>query len=674
MAEGGPHADPPDTMAEGGPHADPQSEDNTLRNLSDSHLLKCPICLEQLRQPKSLPCRHSLCEECLSSYIVSEMSGTSDTATSFICPVCRTLTHPVDKSEAKEKWAQQFPTDNVAIEIIQLRNRTTEPRYCAPCQRKGSMTSARFWCKITQSLFCESCKVDFHDVVHVSCDIVDMRGSGNFLLKHDTSDKRCDKHKDEIAYYCEDHKSLGCSKCITVGHRKCDNVSTTEDYCEKLNSSSQLEERKTFLQQGADDMESMIKDFYRRQQNIADDKDAVLKRIDDLQERMDKRIREMKREITDDVITAYKQERENLKVSTQKCERLMVAIQNTLESSTTALQRNDHMDTIRLYQKGQTELEACKDLVKEMQMSISTVSIEHEIDSDVTSLNFGKIFVRKQQKHLPGVQTLVKPLSQCKVKEIRKMNIQCPSDQFECVARGVVYFPDGRIVVGDESNEKIKLINDAGDVVDELKLDGNPWDLCMVDNTTVAAAIERPGGIRVVTVTPSKLILSSVINTNTRYYGITYRDDEFIVTTGSEVCSVKKDGTTKTLYRYTDRVYALSHDSKDGQLFIAHNTYRTGSTAIGRLSTDNKYTDVLKFGVVKCPYGVDVDVKGNVYVCGCTSNNVVQMSGDGTNVRELITAADGITLPLAISVCGDKLVVTNNLHGQSNFIQVFQLV
>ncbi|OWF49731.1 RING finger protein 207-like [Mizuhopecten yessoensis] len=660
-------------MAEGGPHPDPHSEDSTLRNLSDSHLLECPICLEQLRQPKSLPCRHSLCEECLSSYIVSEVLGTSDTATSFICPVCRTLTHPVDKSEDKEKWAQQFPTDTVAIEIIQLRNRTTEPRYCAPCQRKGSMTSAQFWCKTNQSLFCESCKVDHHDVVHVSCDIVNISGSGNFLLRQETSDKRCDKHKKKIAYYCEDHKSLGCSKCITVGHRKCDNVSTTEDYCEKLNSSSQLEERKTFLQQGADDMESMIKDFYLRQQNIADDKDAVLKSIDDLQERMDKRIREMKKEITDDVITAYKQERENLKVSTQKCERLKVAIQNTLASSATALQRNDHMDTIRLYQKGQTELEACKDLVKEMQMSISSVSIEHEIDSDVTSLNFGKVVVRKQRRDFPGVPSLVKPLSQCEVREIRKVNIQCRSDQANVYARGVVYFPDGRIVVGDNSNNKIKLINDAGDVVDELKMDGKPWDLCLVDNTTVATAIQSTRGIHVVTVTPSKLTLSSVINDNKPYYGITYRDEEFIVSTGSEVCSVKKDGTTKTLYRYNGRVFALSHNSKDGQLFIAHYTNSTGRTVIGRLSTDNNYTDVLKVGVVKCPYGVDVDMEGNVYVCGNGSHNVVQMSGDGTNVRELLTGADGITQPLAISVCGDKLVVTNG-SGQKDSIQVFQLV
>ncbi|XP_021339533.1 probable E3 ubiquitin-protein ligase MID2, partial [Mizuhopecten yessoensis] len=211
--------------------------------LSDSYLLDCPICLEQLRQPKSLPCLHSLCEECLSRYIVNEVSVTSDTVTSFTCPVCRTLTHPVDKTEDRVKWAKQFPTDSVSIKMIQLKNRTTEPHYCMPCQKKGKMTtSAQFWCKTNQSLFCQSCKMDFHDMIHINCGIVDITESKSFLLNQLTSDKTCDKHNENMDYYCVDHKSLGCCKCITVGHRKCEEVATTEDYCEKLESSSRLQE------------------------------------------------------------------------------------------------------------------------------------------------------------------------------------------------------------------------------------------------------------------------------------------------------------------------------------------------------------------------------------------------------------------------------------------------
>ncbi|XP_033729871.1 uncharacterized protein LOC117319132, partial [Pecten maximus] len=146
--------------------------------------------------------------------------------------------------------------------------------------------------------------------------------------------------------YCVDHRSLGCSKCVTVGHRKCDDVTTTEEYCEKLNTDSKLEERTTNLQEAVGALESLIKDFHLQLQCIADDKDLALKSLDDLQERLVQRIREMKTEITDDLVAKYKQESENLKVPSQKCERLKAAIQNTIESSTTAQQQNDHMDTI----------------------------------------------------------------------------------------------------------------------------------------------------------------------------------------------------------------------------------------------------------------------------------------------------------------------------------------
>ncbi|XP_033736424.1 uncharacterized protein LOC117324611 [Pecten maximus] len=591
-------------MAEGGPQLTPP--DNPSGN---SHLLDCPICLEQLRQPKCLPCHHSLCQECLTSYIIREVSGTSDTAVSFTCPVCRKLTHPVDKSEDKEDWAKQFPTDIAVVEMIELKNRSSEPHYCMPCQRKGNlMTSAKFWCKTTQSLFCESCKVDFHDMIHINCDVVDITETKSFLLNQSTSDKICNKHKEKMDYYCEDHKSIGCCKCITVGHRKCDAVATTEEYCEKLTSGHWLEEMRKSLQKGEKEMESLVKDFHLQLQSIADGKDTAMKNIDDLQEQIINRIEEMKKEITDDLIAKYKEERENLKVSSQKCERLKVAIQNTLESSTTAQQRNDHMDMILLYQRGQAEVESCRDLLREVQTSLSSISIEHEADLHMTSprpaLSFGKIIVRKQHQHTPAdTNAFAKPLSERDVKELQKIYIKCPSDEYDCYSRGVVYLPDGRIVVGDDRNKKIKLIDTEGNVVDELKVNGSPYDMCMVDNTTVAVAMNiNPGCICLVTVAPSKLILASEINIDKPCNGIAYRNGEFVVSSGRNVFIVTKDSPramTRQIHESSDTVFALSYDLNNGKLFTTHYASSTGSVVVGRLSSDNTYSSVLNVGVVE---------------------------------------------------------------------------
>ncbi|OWF36781.1 hypothetical protein KP79_PYT02870 [Mizuhopecten yessoensis] len=82
----------------------------------------------------------------------------------------------------------------------------------------------------------------------------------------------------------------------------------------------------------------------------------------------------------------------------------------------------------------------------------------------------------------------------------------------------------------------------------------------------------------------------------------------------------------------------------------------------------------MKVGVVRDARGIDMDREGNIYVCGWQSNNIVQMSKDGTHVRELMTSSDGINFPWAIAVCGDTFVITNNSStDEENFICVYQL-
>ncbi|XP_069142203.1 tripartite motif-containing protein 2-like [Argopecten irradians] len=270
-------------MAEGGFVQD-QTSDNVLGSQSlDILMLECPICLEQFRHPKSLPCLHSFCQECIASYIVNESSGKMASASSFSCPVCRRDTEPLNQSEDKQRWAEQFPTDNLAAEMIKLLQNTRTLIMCKPCEKKGDMNiPAKFWCEQTKSCFCESCKVGFHDLFHDDCEPENItERNKSATIRRKMSATGCGKHQEKLEYYCEDHQILGCHKCIIVDHRKCEAVTSADDFRDRIQT-TKIDDLLGELRKCVNSMEILIKDVEGQLQFITEDQITALKSLTDL--------------------------------------------------------------------------------------------------------------------------------------------------------------------------------------------------------------------------------------------------------------------------------------------------------------------------------------------------------------------------------------------------------
>ncbi|XP_033726354.1 tripartite motif-containing protein 2-like [Pecten maximus] len=644
----------------------------------DFHLLDCPICLERLRKPKSLPCLHCFCQECLGTYITKELLGKMASETLFPCPVCRREILSFNPLESKDKWAEQFPTNAIIQDLIKLKERSFEPLYCKPCQTKGNMTNpAKSWCKKMDETFCETCKVQLHDNIHSDCDILDITGCCGARPKQEKSVPRCDQHDKKKVWYCEDHQLLGCQICVFKDHRRCEVVTTAMEYFQKLKDGSQLADIQDMLKKNAEVVDFIVKDFDEQLQNLVQNQETALQSITALRQKVDKRLNKLQKDVTDKLIASFKEEKRNTEASLRQCERLMNSMLNTMKSSVTAVEGNDHIETIVLYQRGQAEVESCKALITDMRKSYTSVSIKHHCASGLHNVNddaMGKIIIKKQPRRIPGSHCHIVPyLLECNVKRIRKFSIKIPSDQNDCYGHGVVYLPSDQIVISDDRNNKIKLFTDKGQFLDELTIRGSPNDLCLVDNNTVAVAVDSPGGIRVVKVKASKLSLSSEIRMSNGEdcYGITHTDGEFVIGTyGGGVYSVTKGGVADLLRRYKSTCHSITHDTVKGDTLVSIYNDIPKAVAVSRLSANKRHTDMMKVGVVRCPRGIDVDREGNIYVCGDISHNVVQMSGDGTHARELLTSSNGMNNPMAISVNGDKFVVTN--YG-NNHIRVFGL-
>ncbi|XP_033745677.1 uncharacterized protein LOC117331187 [Pecten maximus] len=405
-------------------------------------------------------------------------------------------------------------------------------------------------------------------------------------------------------------------------------------------------------------METLIKDVDGQLQYMTQHQDIALKSLAYLRRKINERFDQLQKELTDKLTKPFKKENSNLDISKLKCERLMFAMQNTLTSSTDTALKDDTVGTICLFQRGQAELESCKELIKELEGSSQSTRLSHEYDSKILALgtkkgiNMGMIAIHQLQRKLPSTLNCT-PFYERQLKKTKRLNIKVASDENNCCALGVLLMSGGRIVVGDYANKKVKLFTENGKFQCEVGLADEPCDMCRIDENTVAVTLINSQTICIVNVVDSTLTLASeieipditgkclIVGTKTALYGVSQN--------GGEATKLREIGS---------RCLHLASNQKNGHVFASIASSVFDQIAVTRLS-DGTHTDVLKVGVVDGTTGIDVDREGNVYICGGNSGNVIQMSGDGTNVRELLTSSDGIKDPRAMSVLGDTLVVTS---------------
>ena len=178
---------------------------------------ECSFCIHTVKKPKTLPCLHSFCLDCLNEFAVNRRQQGQ---TTFDCPVClATFQLPDgDKFDA-------FPTafyQNRLLDILALEYGDTEQQSCNNCEENVPAISFCFECR---TFLCSSC-LDAHSRLKVTQG--HRRASLQNLQTDDVEELihrpvLCEKQyheKEPLEYYCEDCRVCICLRCGLVGHNK----------------------------------------------------------------------------------------------------------------------------------------------------------------------------------------------------------------------------------------------------------------------------------------------------------------------------------------------------------------------------------------------------------------------------------------------------------------------
>ena len=178
---------------------------------------ECPLCLETVKNPKTLPCLHSFCLVCL-----DKLTGFArrQLQTTIKCPVCQT-SFQIPEGDTFNNLPTSFHLNRL-VDVLALRDGSTQTQKCSSCDETNSATC---YCFVCQNFLCKSC-FDAHQRLKAT------RGHRNVLIdKLQTQDVEelinrpvmCSKQYHEnqpLEFYCEECKVPICHKCSVVSHNR----------------------------------------------------------------------------------------------------------------------------------------------------------------------------------------------------------------------------------------------------------------------------------------------------------------------------------------------------------------------------------------------------------------------------------------------------------------------
>ena len=178
---------------------------------------ECPLCLETVNDPKTLPCLHSFCLLCLDKHA---LYARRQLQTTIKCPVCLTCLQ-IPEGDTFGGLPTSFHLNRL-VDLLALRDGSAEAQRCSSCDENKPATC---YCFVCQNFLCAAC-FEAHQRLKTT------RGHRNILVENlQAQDVQelirrpvmCSQqyHEDQtLEYYCEECKVCICHKCSVVSHNR----------------------------------------------------------------------------------------------------------------------------------------------------------------------------------------------------------------------------------------------------------------------------------------------------------------------------------------------------------------------------------------------------------------------------------------------------------------------
>ncbi|XP_063397713.1 uncharacterized protein LOC134682046 [Mytilus trossulus] len=549
---------------------------------------------------------------------------------------------------------------------------------CDPCDYKHETKTAVKWCSECSEALCLTC-FEAHRILKVSrnhnvISIEDIDALKGIML--DISEvQRCEKHDRPSEYFCPLHDEVVCIKCIQTKHSQCTGWLPISEAADGVKSSV----TKEALSQ---DLEDVIRNFQElidnhKKEQIANHNackffrgkgsnvvQRIIEKVKDLEAEFVNTVEEQEKDISGKIgcrIMEFQDRLKKIKDLRDKLNGIEGYASDTqifMSIRKVSEELSDHTEGVKSLTEEPITILKDFQLAAPFQTFLSEVKLLGHVQKDKKLIEFQPTKLQIVQS--PVSVSVSKPIDNIEIQNIVKINVS--KSQNSSTLWSAVVLTNGQLIFKWIAGKDIVIYNVDGTFARYQPVNDNVKYMAIVDSERLAFSFEKSNEVGIFNVQTLQTEKRIVFKENC--YGLEYDGKNLYAagTTTIQCVEMKNEPVhLSSIPMKTNPVNFLSvHEDR-----LYYTNYKNHTVYCSNKNGDEIWS--FKNEIMKFPIGVTTDQHGNTYVSCTYSNNVLVISADGKNYKELLNASDGLVNPRAIfyDIRNNRLLVCNIVNGQA---------
>ena len=561
--------------------------------------------------------------------------------------------------------------------ILQDNNiMSSSPSVCGICDIRHISKPSEVWCPDCEEGLCAEC-IEYHSSVktsrgHSTIPIEEYQKLPSYVLD---IKEYCNEHHEKFKLYCKQHGCPCCGICMVETHMDCSDVTILENIVKDVNPSDIFNEIEQLIIEMTEIFGKIRQNRETNSSAVREQKIIIENEIRDVRTKMNNHLNKLQEDLMNELTEVEKQ-------ITEETRDLMLSLHGK-QKELTEYQMN--IVNIKKYASDLQTYLAVKQIEKEVEThdtclqsilnsdSLNQTKLSYKIDNGMKTNSiqkFGKVVVESQpceltfaRKKDKQAQMMIADLSPPMSVENMQLDLKQKINTKGSRIRGCSFLPDSRMAFSCFSTNTVSFINKEGVKLFQIgrdKTGSRTYDTAYIkDNNSVAVSSGDDSNRCITIIGIERKEVLAIISMDTDICGMAVRGRTIFycaTNEGLKMLNLSDKSVSNIINRDMKWVFNVA-TSGDKLYYTASNTHTVTCCDLHG-TTQWEFKDSC---VLHDPRGISVDNDGNVYVVGCSSNNVVVFSPDGQRHRQVLSSNDGLVNPRVLDYdkATNRLLVAN---------------